>query len=232
MSLDLFAVRPEQFGDKIPYIVTDIIYELVARRADKVQGIFRMAGSDTETKRLIAELGRGQVKDWSVYNVHSLSTALKRYFRQMGESQPLVPFELYACVIALIRSLSSLEEDILIAKIKPLFENYMPPSKYKTLVYLCRFLKWLTKNEAESMMNSQNLSICIGPNILVSPEEGSMDTFTESISANTALEMMIRRVDDFFGDVKITDKDLCTNATMAAVGAPGVKVVTHLAKLS
>ena len=230
-TLDFFVLRPEEFGDKIPFIVTDLIYELVQRKAQDVQGVFRVAGSDIETKKLISELSRGQVRDWSCYNIHSIATALKRYFRQMAESQPLVPFELYACVIALIRSISSLEEDILISKMKPFFESYMPPSKYKSLAYLCKFLNWVTKNEKESMMNSTNLSICIGPNILVSPEEGSMDTFQESLSANKALEMMIRRADDFFGDVHLSEKDLCTSATMATLGWPGMRMETHLAKL-
>lgn len=226
MHMDFFSQRPEAYGDKIPFIVTDLINELHKRNAADVEGIFRLAGSDRETKELISEFSKGQVASYDNYDVNTLATCLKRYFMRMSEvSQPLIPFELYACMIAIMKM--PLGEDIIIQKVKPLLSANMPPSKYKALVYLCQFLRTITAKSETNRMTSTNLSICIGPNLLVSPESGTFESLQESQYANKALEMMIRKYDDLFGDVTLTESDICTTETLSEI-APGTTVNTTL----
>jgi len=93
----------------------------------------------------------------------------------------------------------------------------MPSSTFKSFVYFCMFLSKIAEHKDESLMTSTNLSICIGPNIFVSPEEGALEILEESAYANKALEVMIRLVGDIFGDVKITEEDLCDATTTARI---------------
>jgi hypothetical protein len=208
----LFAAEPEAYGGKIPFIVTDLIEELTRRDAGRVIGIFRLNGSDTQTRELIAALDQGRVHDWSKFDVHSIATALKRYFRQIGEMHPLIPFEIYDCIIAIAQL--PCDEEMKVLKIKSLCREMMTPASYRTLAYFCQFLHELAQFATDSQMNSRNLSICIGPNIIVSPTPDNIESLNESLSANTALEIMIRQypvVFDDFATKGLRPEDLCTD---------------------
>jgi hypothetical protein len=213
----LFSLHPDVYGNKIPFIVTDLIAILEARNAGDVVGIFRLNGSDVQTRELIALLDKGRVSDWDRFDVHSCSTALKRYFRRTGELHPLVPFELYACIIAIARLPS---EDDCIPKLASLLPSYMPKARYKTMAYFVQYLHKISLQAEASQMNSRNLSICVGPNLFVSPESESPNALSESLYANKALEMMIRRYDEIFPGPSAEgfgEEDFCTDEDIAEV---------------
>jgi hypothetical protein len=213
----LFALHPDVYGDKIPFIVSDLISVLEKRNAGEVVGIFRLNGSDVQTRELIALLDKGRVSEWDRFDVHSCSTALKRYFRRTGEIHPLIPFELYACIIAIARLPS---EDDSVPKLATLFPQYMPKARYKTLAYFCYYLHKIADQAELSQMNARNLSICIGPNLFVSPESESPNALSESLYANKALEVMIRRYDEVFpgpSETGFIENDFCTDEDIEKV---------------
>jgi hypothetical protein len=166
-------------------------------------------------KELMGLLGEGPVMDFSKYDIHTLATCLKRYFRVMAAHQPVVTFELYACVIATMTLPS--DEGILTAKLSGLFRENLSPSRYRTLAYFIRFLQRLSEHPEQSQMNSRNLSICIGPNLFVSPIPDTLDTLTESLYANRALDLMIRKFPEVFPDMQFTDELLCDRATLERI---------------
>jgi hypothetical protein len=213
----LFALHPDVYGEKIPFVVTDLIAALRKREAGKVVGIFRLNGSDVQTRELISLLDKGRVADFDQFDVHSCSTALKRYFRGIGEIHPIIPYELYACIIGIARLPS---DDDAIPKLATLLPTYMPPARYKTLAYLCQYLHEISLLAESSQMNARNLSICIGPNLFVSPEAGSPNALSESLQANKELEVMIRRFDEVFPKIAadgFSAADFCTEADIAAI---------------
>jgi hypothetical protein len=211
----LFCLHPDVYGNKIPFIVTDLIASLDRLHAGEVVGIFRLNGSDVQTRELIALLDKGRVTEWDRFDVHSCSTALKRYFRRTGELHPLIPFELYACIIAIARLPT---EDDAIPKLASLLPSYMPKARYKTMAYFCHYLHKISEQAEASQMNARNLSICIGPNLFVSPESESPNALSESLWANKALELMIRRYDEVFPGPSASgfgDEDICTDEDIA-----------------
>ena len=69
-----FSMPPEAFHGKIPYIVSDLICELRRRQWYKVEGIFRLNGSDKVIKEIVADIDKGPIADWSKYpSVHDLA---------------------------------------------------------------------------------------------------------------------------------------------------------------
>jgi hypothetical protein len=96
----------------------------------------------------------------------------------------------------------------------------MPPARYKTLAYLCEYLHEISLLAESSQMNARNLSICIGPNLFVSPEAGSPNALSESLQANKELEVMIRRFEDVFPQIAADgfgDADFCTQDDIDAL---------------
>lgn len=210
MTKDFWSLSPEAYGTRIPFIVSDLINEMEARKAIDVQGIFRLAASDVETKKLIEEFRSGKVKNLSEYNIHTIATTLKRYFRGMAETAvgPLISIELYACIIAIMKFKG--DESYLVRELKPMMKGAMSDSRYKTLCYTCRFLKKLSGNSANNLMTPDNLAICIAPNILVTPDD-SADALQNSGYVNKAMSSMIKCCDELF-DIELCDDDFCTEA--------------------
>lgn len=91
-----FSRQPEEFGGKIPFIVSDLVEQLKKLNADQVKGIFRLSGSARDASLLCAYLDTGRVTNWSLFtDPHTLTGALKRYFREKTSDSPFFAYLLY-----------------------------------------------------------------------------------------------------------------------------------------
>lgn len=208
----LFTISIEAYNGKIPFIVSDIINELKKRHSEKVEGIFRLNGSDSRIKELISELNRGPISSWdNIKDVHTLSTTLKRYFREMTESRPIIPFEIYE----LLMKTNEDNDTKMYSKVKSVIHGgSVPKQNMLILAFIFEYLYSLSLFQEENQMSPKNLSICFTPNLLV-PKEPSINMMSESLIANRVIELMIANYKDLFGNVIITDTDFCTEDDIA-----------------
>ena len=223
-----FQMAPESFHGKIPFIVTDLITELRRRNCEDAVGIFRLNGSDTQTRELCDALDKGKVTDWSPYDIHTVSTALKRYFRQMAETEPLVPMESYDCIIAVVNirdTMNSMDiNDSIVEKLAKVIEQ-MPKIRMLTLGYLCKFLVEIAAKKEVNKMNEQNIAICFAPNILTMPDLPPTEIAEQSKLANTAFQLILENFDKIFPNFHVDESMYCNEDDFSLFNAPPFNVV-------
>ncbi|KAH0794379.1 RhoGAP domain containing protein [Histomonas meleagridis] len=196
-----FTRSPEEFGGKIPFIVTDLIERMRELNAESVEGIFRLSGPTGEVDNLCSRLDNGRADLSHITDVHILSCALKKYFRDIVEIDPLLPFEYFDDVIA-IPEMQNVEEGI--QKFKSLLKN-LTSVRLQTFAYLFKYLKDITQNPT-SKMNSTNLAIVFSPNIMASKKK--VKNYEKQIKINgmqnKAIAMLIDQSDKIFEGVELS----------------------------
>ena len=151
--LHFFEMAPEEFHHKIPFIVTDLIKELRRRESEKVEGIFRLNGSDTKIRELCADLDRGRIEDWSKYDdIHTIATALKRYVRNMAEHEPLVTTDVYSCLTT-VMLLNRPDREVELTR--QVIDMLVPVRRY-TLSYLMKYLNEILANQKVNLIHQAN----------------------------------------------------------------------------
>jgi len=212
-----FYVSPESFGGKIPFIVSDLVKQLMNLHAERVEGVFRLNGSDSKVKQLIQQLDKGIIHDWSEYrNIHTVATCLKRYFRNMAETEPIVPFEVFDCVIGLMR-VKDVDHEL---KVLPNLLRQIPPVRYLTLAFLCKYLNYLLGFREFTRMGADNIAICVAPNILVGKPDNSDQVFDYSAFSNAAFSLMVEHYNVIFSNVRFPKTAFCAFEDIALLNSP------------
>lgn len=201
-----FTRLPEQFGGKIPFIVTDLVTRLREMNALDEVGLFRLNGSQADINEIIAKLDKGRIKDWSKYtNVHTLANCLKKYFRDKVEKNPFFP-NTFNSKLELISALS--EEEITKGLREIILQ--LPKARILTLSYLIKFLKDLEQNNAKNKMNVSNISIVFGPNFF---------NFEPKI-IGSLFSNLIMNYDTIFEGNFHSDEHIITDEDMAVIAPP------------
>lgn len=205
-------LKLQEYGARIPYIVSDLIQQLYAVQAYNVEGIFRLSGSSTKIDQCLEELDRGRDVDWSKYNDSAITLAcvLKAYFRTLSETEPLLTFEKFNQFV----SFCDIEDEATMLKsIKDAcFE--LPVSHVRTLAFLMTFLHEIAANSEVNKMNAKNLAICFGPNILCPPPSDSSAALTKNAQTLKVVELIIQHAPEFFESIQndqsafMTDTDI------------------------
>jgi hypothetical protein len=224
----LWQEPPESYQGKVPFIVSDLIQQLINLKAEKVEGIFRLNGSDRLTKELIEDLDKQRITNWSKYhNVHTIATALKRYFRAMATVEPIIPFRLYNECIDIGKSMQ--DENYAIQRIRGVVKR-LDIGRYNTLSYLIKYLHFITEHSNENMMTPKNVAVCFGPNIITSDRPDSTDAFNDSVLVVNVLDIMITHYAEIFDNKDTIDRCLCDDEDITALTMPPLKWV-HVANL-
>lgn len=219
-NVHFFELPPEAFHGRIPFPVWQLIQQLRKLKAENIEGLFRLNGSDSKTKELCEALDRGPVRDWSRYNdVHTVATALKRYFRAMSQIEPLIPFDCFDCVIAMI-ALRDEEKEIEVCKS---ILRMLDPSRYNILGYLIDFLSFVSGNAQNNFMTPGNLAICLAPNICVSNAD-TAHCMNDSMVANNAFEFMIKNFAAIFPGFDAAKAELSTEEDVLECLAPPINM--------
>ncbi|EAY09928.1 RhoGAP domain containing protein [Trichomonas vaginalis G3] len=211
---------PEAYQGKIPFIVSDLIAVLKQLGAERVEGVFRLNGSDRQIKELIEVIDNGRIQDWTPYsNVHTIATTLKRYFRAMATIDPIIPFRLYNSIIEIARIQQTPK---VISELKNLLKK-LDPGRYHTLCFLIKYLNEVSKHDDENQMPAKNIAVCFGPNLISSDRPDSPDALNQSVLVVHVLEDMIIHFEEIFEGIENIDRYNCDPEDILALMVPPLK---------
>lgn len=220
--LRFFEMAPEEFHGKIPFIVTDLITELRRRNSEKVEGIFRLNGSDTKIRELCTALDHGRIDDLSKYDdIHTVATALKRYFRNMAEHEPLVTTDVYSCLTT-VMLLNQPDREVELTR--QVIDMLVPVRRY-TLSYLMKYLHEICANQKTNLMTAKNIGVCFGPNLVTSPDVAPEDAVQYGLLANRAVEVMVEKYEEIFAGLEVTEDMFCNDDDFIEFNRPPINLI-------
>lgn len=126
------------------------------------EGIYRKAGSSTNIQKLTAALRKDAFSvqiTRSEYNEHDVSSALKRFFRELPE--PLMG-KLAVSFLSVSEMKSSAEK---IQAYRELLQR-LPTAEYQTLKKLLAHLHFLQTQREINKMKAENLAMVFGPTLM------------------------------------------------------------------
>jgi hypothetical protein len=207
VRVNFFEIPPESFNGKIPFILTDVIAQLVERHADDVEGIFRLNGHDGEMVDLIARLGDGPLATWpSKLSLHSLAGTVKRYLRKLSEREPFIPHAIYNEIMS---GFDAKDTPRSIALLKQLM-NRLSPVRRKMLNFLFKYLNDIVQKSGKNKMTPANLAVCVSQVILIAHKGLDPMEMQRHIGLGSqAVSWLIVHCDEIFGDT-LSQADICT----------------------
>eukprot|EP01119_Soliformovum_irregulare_P005589 TRINITY_DN17335_c0_g1_i1.p1 TRINITY_DN17335_c0_g1~~TRINITY_DN17335_c0_g1_i1.p1 ORF type:complete len:323 (+),score=57.91 TRINITY_DN17335_c0_g1_i1:58-1026(+) len=153
----VFGVDPmslEQVDDngyRVPKILVDLKTKMLNAGGVRVEGIFRLAGEQTEIKR-IKELLNQKKTDIQTNDINAIATLIKIWFRELP-----VPV------------LNALPQEVIMGFQDPddcvSAYNSLPEPNRTLLDWLLDFMKTIVANSDQNKMTAQNISIVVAPNL-------------------------------------------------------------------
>ncbi|KAL8588924.1 hypothetical protein ACOMHN_012962 [Nucella lapillus] len=153
-------------GRSVPYIVEACINHL-KENATETEGIFRLPGRAGLVKELRGKFDNGYRPVMDSVDVHTVASLLKTYLRDLPES--LVPPSFYQRAMNFsLRYSEANSDELRMKELTGLAEllKELPSDSYTTLAYICQFLNDLTASSEKTKMDSHNLSLVFGPNLI------------------------------------------------------------------
>ncbi|KAM4772352.1 T-cell activation Rho GTPase-activating protein [Rhinophrynus dorsalis] len=182
--------------DSLPKPIHDIL-KILRIQGPVTEGVFRKAANEKARKELKEELNYGKMLDLKSKPVHLLAVVLKDYLR--GIPHQLLSSDLYQEWLAALEK-PSLEEKI--EEMKCVAAK-LPRPNWVLLQHLICVLHNISKTSAVNKMDANNLAVCIGPNMLIPPQDKSLSLETQkqlNDKVITLVEFFIDNCFDLFGD--------------------------------
>ncbi|XP_044531680.1 T-cell activation Rho GTPase-activating protein [Gracilinanus agilis] len=174
--------------DILPQPIQEIL-NILQNKGPSTEGIFRKAANEKARKELKEELNSGAMVNLETKSVHLLAAVLKDFLRS-------IPLKLLSSDLfeEWMTALEKPNEDDKIESLKQVAKK-LPRTNILLLKHLVYVLYNISKNSDVSKMDSSNLAICIGPNML------SLDTDQSlSFDAQKELNNKIKTLVEFFID--------------------------------
>ncbi|NWV23620.1 TAGAP protein, partial [Origma solitaria] len=145
--------------DTLPQPVQDLL-AILYTKGPSTEGIFRKAANEKARKELKEDLNKGGNVDLKSKSVHLLAVVLKDFLRNIPSK--LLSADLYE------KWMQALEKPSKQEKIEELKEvaDKLPRPNLVLLKHLLSLLHHISQNAEANRMDSSNLAICIGPNLL------------------------------------------------------------------
>ncbi|KFO78026.1 T-cell activation Rho GTPase-activating protein isoform X2 [Cuculus canorus] len=182
--------------DTLPQPVQDLLAILYVK-GPATEGIFRKAANEKARKELKEDLNKGGNVDLKSKSVHLLAVVLKDFLRNIPSK--LLSADLYEKWIQALEKPSKQEK---IEELKEVADK-LPRPNLILLKNLLSLLHHISQNAESNRMDSSNLAICVGPNML-SPEMDNMlplEVQKEMNDKVTALvEFLINNCSEIFGE--------------------------------
>ncbi|XP_032839161.2 T-cell activation Rho GTPase-activating protein isoform X2 [Tyto alba] len=182
--------------DTLPQPVEELL-AILYRKGPSTEGIFRKAANEKARKELKEDLNKGGNVDLKSKSVHLLAVVLKDFLRNIPSK--LLSADLYE------QWMQALEKPSKQEKIEELKEvaDKLPRPNLVLLKHLLSLLRHISQNAEANRMDSSNLAICVGPNML-SPEADStlpLEVQKEMNDKVTVLvEFLINNCSEIFGE--------------------------------
>ncbi|NXR55031.1 TAGAP protein, partial [Hippolais icterina] len=145
--------------DTLPQPIQDLL-TILYMKGPSTEGIFRKAANEKARKELKEDLNKGGNVDLKSKSVHLLAVVLKDFLRNIPSK--LLSADLYE------KWMQALEKPSKQEKIEELKEvaDKLPRPNLVLLKLLLSLLHHISQNAETNRMDSSNLAICIGPNML------------------------------------------------------------------
>ncbi|NXT23804.1 TAGAP protein, partial [Syrrhaptes paradoxus] len=182
--------------DTLPQPVQDLL-AILYMKGPSTEGVFRKAANEKARKELKEDLNKGGNVDLKSKSVHLLAVVLKDFLRNIPSKLLLV--DLYE------KWMQALEKPSKEEKIEELKEvaDKLPRPNLALLKHLLSLLHHISQNAETNRMDSSNLAICIGPNML-SPETDNMFPLEVQKEMNdkvtVLVEFLINNCSEIFGE--------------------------------
>ncbi|XP_037676685.1 T-cell activation Rho GTPase-activating protein [Choloepus didactylus] len=182
--------------DTLPRPIQDIL-TILCLKGPSTEGIFRKAANEKARKELKEELNSGGVVDLEGRPVHLLAVVFKDFLRS-------IPLKLLSCDLfeEWMGALETPGEEDRIEALKRVAEK-LPRPNLLLLKHLVSVLYLISKNSEVNKMDSSNLAICIGPNMLTLENDQSLSFEAQKELNNkvkTLVEFLIDNCFEIFGE--------------------------------
>ncbi|KFP80338.1 T-cell activation Rho GTPase-activating protein, partial [Acanthisitta chloris] len=182
--------------DTLPQPVQDLI-AILYMKGPSTEGIFRKAANEKARKELKEDLNKGGNVDLKSKSVHLLAVVLKDFLRNIPSK--LLSADLYEKWMQALEKPSKQEQ---IEELKEVADK-LPRPNLVLLKHLLSLLHHISQNAETNRMDSSNLAICIGPNML-SPEMDSLVPLEVQKEMNekvtVLVEFLINNCSEIFGE--------------------------------
>ncbi|NXA84090.1 TAGAP protein, partial [Thryothorus ludovicianus] len=145
--------------DTLPQPIQDLLAILYIK-GPSTEGIFRKAANEKARKELKEDLNKGENVDLKSKSVHLLAVVLKDFLRNIPSK--LLSADLYEKWMQALEKTSKQEK---IEELKAVADK-LPRPNLVLLKLLLSLLHHISQNAESNRMDSSNLAICIGPNML------------------------------------------------------------------
>lgn len=146
--------------------VKALLDELVKRKGWEHEGIFRISGETEKSSKVFASL-KNASPNFTNVDVHDISSALKRYLREMDD--PLIPMSCYDLICS-----CKGEKGVNVPRLKAMLAM-LPRSNYKSLKVLMQFCDTVVQHSEVNKMSARNLGIVLGPTCMRVPDDPLKD---------------------------------------------------------
>ncbi|XP_017656413.1 T-cell activation Rho GTPase-activating protein isoform X2 [Nannospalax galili] len=183
-------------NDTLPRPIQDIL-TILCLKGPSTEGIFRKAASEKARKELKEELNCGGSVDLNQLPVHLLAVVFKDFLRG-------IPLKLLSCDLfeEWMGALEKPSEEDRIEALKQVADR-LPRPNLLLLRHLVYVLHLISKNAEVNKMDSSNLAICIGPNMLTLKNDQSLSFQAQKDLNNkvkTLVEFLIDNCFEIFGE--------------------------------
>ncbi|XP_051853988.1 T-cell activation Rho GTPase-activating protein isoform X1 [Antechinus flavipes] len=183
-------------NDVLPQPIQEIL-NILRNKGPSTEGIFRKAANEKARKELKEELNSGGMVNLETRPVHLLAAVFKDFLRS-------IPLKLLSSDLfeEWMTALEKPNEEDKIESLKQVAKK-LPRANLLLLKHLICVLYYISKNSDVSKMDSSNLAICIGPNMLTlnSDQNLSFDAQKElNNKVKTLVEFLIDNCSEIFGE--------------------------------
>ncbi|XP_072499927.1 T-cell activation Rho GTPase-activating protein isoform X2 [Notamacropus eugenii] len=182
--------------DILPQPIQEIL-DILRSKGPSTEGIFRKAASEKARKELKEELNSGGMVNLETRSVHLLAAVFKDFLRS-------IPLKLLSSDLSeeWMAALEKSNEENKIESLKQVTKK-LPRANLLLLKCLVCMLYAISKNSEVSKMDSSNLAICIGPNMLTLNTDQSLSFDAQKELNNkikTLVEFLIDNCYEIFGE--------------------------------
>nr|ACF75516.1 rho GTPase activating protein [Philodina roseola] len=132
-------------------------------------GLFRVPGKQSSIRELRDLYDRGlNVELNTSYSPATISSLLKNFLQSLPE--PIIPTKYFDEFLEIGCRLKYHQGNDL-KRLKNLIETTLPPMNFATLSYLCLFLKKITDHVERTKMDTENLAVVFGNNLIRQPDD-------------------------------------------------------------
>jgi len=132
-------------------------------------GLFRVPGKQSSIRELRDLYDRGIAVELNTsFSPATISSLLKNFLQSLPE--PIIPTKYFDEFLEIGSKLKYHQGNDL-KRLKLLIETTLPPMNYATLSYLCFFLKKITDHVERTKMDTENLAVVFGNNLIRQPND-------------------------------------------------------------